>query len=335
MERSISRRYRPWWRAAVLALVIALVGGPTASAYTPSSPEVRDAVRRAIGFLEKGPSDDGYSDSRPGAQAVVGIALLKNGAPSRHPVVARAANHICRQIQRAQDPSGLGFDIYSTSLCVIFLVLLDKNQYAPEINSLLRYLEGKQKDHGGWGYDVRATGDTSMTQNAVLCFWEANKAKVAVAPQVVDRALIWLLKTQDPSGGFGYQGVPSPDFSPVRQADMRPSMSGAGLGSIYVCADLLNVGKAPERKKRELPPGVTEVKKEKEQRPARSRVDPGLVHQALARGKAWMEQHFEIEHAQHDYPTYNLYTVERYHTFREKVEGKAEAEPRWYNDGVR
>ena len=334
MGRSISRRFRPAWSAAVLALGTGVIFGRAAGAYTPGSPEVRQAVGRAIRFLETGASEE-YTDSRPGAHAVAGIALLKNGAPPNHPVVARAANFICQRIDRADDPAKLGFDIYSTSLSTIFLVLLDKDRYRSEIDFLLRYLHGKQKPHGGWGYDVKKTGDTSMTQNAVLCLWEAHKAKVPVSTDRVDAALIWLLKTQDPSGAFGYQGNVSNDFSPVQQTDIRPSMSGAGLGSIYVCADLLNVGKAPERKARELPPGVTEIKKEKEQRPGRSRVDPRLVQQALVRGKAWMDKHFEIEHPRHKYATYNLYTVERYHTFREIVEGKVDAQPRWYDEGVR
>jgi hypothetical protein len=331
MERSILRSFEPTRVAAGLAIMTAVCCGP-ASAYTPGSPEVRDAVGRAVRFLE---TSQKYPDMRPGAQAIAGLALLKNGARPNHPFVASAAAHICAGIESAPDPEKCTFDMYSTALSIIFLVILDKDRYGPEIDFLLRYLHGQQKPHGGWGYKKLTTGDTSMTQNALLCFWEANKAGVPLSPDMIDRGLIWLLKTQDPSGGFGYQGNVSNDFTPVRQSGVRPSMSGAGLGSLYVCADLLNVGRPEQKRQRELPPGVTEIKEEKRQGPARSRVDPRLVHQALARGKAWMDQNFQIENPAFDYPTYNLYTLERYHTFRELAEGNVEAEPRWYNDGVR
>jgi hypothetical protein len=334
MERSILRGVEPRRLAAGLALVTAVACCRIAHGYTPNSSEVRNAVARAVKYLETA-SSQGFSDGRAGAHAVAGIALLKNGAPPNHPLVASSADYLCKKIDGAQDPTKLGFDIYSTALSIIFLVTLDKDRYAPEIGSLLRYLQAVQKPHGGWGYPGMKTGDTSMTQNAVLCLWEANKANLPISPQMVDGALIWLLKTQDPSGGFGYQGNVSNDFTPVPQADVRPSMSGAGLGSIYVCADLLKVGRPAERNKRDLPPGVSEIKEEKQRGPARSSVDPRLVQQALARGKAWMDKNFEIEHPSHRYATYNLYTLERYHTFREIAEGDDEAEPRWYNEGAR
>ncbi len=334
MERSILQRFEPRRLAAGLLLLAALACCRTASAYTPGSREVRDAVDRAAKYFEKSASG-AHSEGRPGARALVGIALLKNGSPPNHPLVAGAADYLCEKIDGAQDPSKLGFDIYSTALSIIFLVALDKDRYGPEIDFLIEYLQSKQKPHGGWGYEYRETGDTSMTQNAVLCFWEADKAGVPVSPDMVDRALIWLLKTQDPSGGFGYQGTVSGDFTPVRQTDIRPSMSGAGLGSVYVCADLLNVGKPEQSRARELPPGVKEIKQEKARGPARSRVDPRIVQQVLARGKAWMDKNFEIKNRAHQYEMYNLYTLERYHTFREIAEGNVEAEPDWYNEGVR
>jgi len=301
-----------------------------ASAYTPSSPQVKGAVKRAVDFLQKG-SGDGYGESRPGGHAVIGIALLKSGQGPTNPRVLSAANSIQRSIARGGD-SLSGFDVYSAALAVIFFSLLDPNQYGRELDTLLRHLESIQKGHGGWGYGNLTTGDTSMTQNVVLAFWEANKSKVRISPDVADRGLVWLLKTQDPSGAFGYQGNVSKDFTPIRQSDIRPSMAAAGLASVYVCADLLNVGKGPKRDDR-LPPALREIKKK--EAPARSRVNPQLVQQSVARGKVWMQQNFEIEHASHKYALYNLYTVERYHTFRMEAEGNADAEPEWYNEGVR
>ena len=52
----------------------------------------------------------------------------------------------------------------------------------------------------------------------------------------------WLLKTQDPSGGFGYQGNIAPNAGAlVAQSEIRPSMTAAGSGSLYICANLLGL----------------------------------------------------------------------------------------------
>lgn len=317
--------------AAGLAILIGVVAVRPASAYTPQSEEVRAAVARAVKFLESDRSDGSGSkigDSRPGAYAVVGIALLKNGAKANHPRVVSAVSQLQRSIERA-DPDTQSLDIYSAALSIIFFVTLDASRYRLEVDSLLRYLGSVQKDHGGWGYPNQPTGDTSMTQNAILGLWETEKANVPISYDMVDRALAWLLKTQDPSGGFGYQGTVSNDFTPVQQTMVRPSMAGAGLGSLYLCADLLRIGKPP--KDDGLPPGMRKV--EAQRSTPKSRVNPQQVALALSRGKVWMERNFVIE--QHQYELYNLYTVERYHTFREEAEAGAEKEPGWYNDGVR
>ena len=311
---------------AGLAVIFAVALCRPASGFNPRSPEVQKTVDRAVKFLEQG------TDSRPGALALVGIALLKNGQGASHPRVVYGASRIRTSLSRAKDPSQVGMDVYSAALCLIFLTMLDKNGYGAEIDLLISHLQSIQKDHGGWGYSNRKTGDTSMTQNVVLSLWEANKAGKRVPPEMVDRGLIWLLKTQDPSGGFGYQGNVSKDFTLVQQSEVRSSMSGAGLGSIYVCADLLNIGKAP-KKRDGLPPALREIKKR--EAPARSRVSPPLVHQALARGTALMDQKFVIQHARLNHASYNLYTQERYYTFREKADGQADEEPGWYNNGVR
>ena len=75
-----------------------------------------------------------------------------------------------------------------------------------DISTLLEYLHSQQKGHGGWGYAEKTSGDTSMTQYGVLSAWEAKQAGFSVSPDAMERAANWLLSTQDPSGGYGYQG---------------------------------------------------------------------------------------------------------------------------------
>ena len=53
-----------------------------------------------------------------------------------------------------------------------------------------------------------------MTQYGVLASWEAKKNGFVVPVDSIERVLMWLMRTQDPSGGWGYQGVdPGPGTS--------------------------------------------------------------------------------------------------------------------------
>ena len=55
-------------------------------------------------------------------------------------------------------------DVYSNGLAVIFLCEASSKKYAREIEFFLDRLKARQKQHGGWGYENAATGDTSQTQ---------------------------------------------------------------------------------------------------------------------------------------------------------------------------
>jgi len=52
---------------------------------------------------------------------------------------------------------------------------------------------------------------------------------------------------------------------------------------------------------------------------------------AIERGQAWYDEHFKLERSQ--YPCYVLYSLERYKSFEELLEGYAPSEPDWYQLG--
>mgnify|MGYP000430467303 FL=1 len=317
-------------RAAVLGVAILFAAGSKASALTPDSPEVRAAVAKAVKFLES----DEANDSRLGARALVGLVLLKYGAPADHPKIVAAAESIVRAVAN-KEAADIKNDLYSTGLAIIFLVTLDPSKYHNEIILLLKSYEVRQKPHGGWGYPERETGDTSMTQYAVLSAWEAAQAGFSMSQTSLENVAIWLLKTQDPSGGFGYQGKVADDFTPVKQSGVKHSMTAAGMGSLYICADLLGLGSRPERRDdlpvvfREVKPKVENPEKEE----VKSKVDPRILRAALNRGNTWLRTHFDVEPP--GWTHYYLYALERYWSFRELAEGRSDKEPRWYNEGAR
>lgn len=338
----MQRQFSPSGRAAVWAAALALwavTDSPrSATAFTPKSPEVKRAVARAITFLES----DAVTDRRTGGKALIGLAMLKNGAGAEHPKVVEAVNAIRVRLGDC-DPEKVVFnEMYSPGLTAIFLITLDPSKYATEIQCLLDYLQLQQKPHGGWGYPPRETGDTSMTQYAVLCSWEAMHAGFRVPIQSIEKVATWLLKTQDPGGGFGYQGNVSESFAPIQQSEVRPSLSAAGLGSVYICAELLGVVAEAEERDDGLPPALKEVEAGRDRQGdrlrAKTRLDPGLFQAVQARGNRWMAANYVINPP--NWAHYYLFALERYMSFRESAEvrsggRKPGAGPRWYNDGVR
>ncbi len=329
-------------RMAILAYGIGLaamflaVTSEKAFALTPNSPEVRAAIDKGIAFLES----DRTNDDRIGAQALQGYALLVydmyNGAERPHAKVTAAVERIEKALG-TDDPAELqknGWDIYSTGLAIIFLTDLDPHKYHDDIERLLKYLRGRQKDHGGWGYPEKPTGDTSMTQYGVLSSWVAKKAGFSVSNESIEKVTNWLLKTQDPSGAFGYQGNIATGATLAPQSEIRPSMTAAASGSLYICASLLGLINKREQKEDKLPSALKEIKKKE---PAKARVashiDPRLVRETEDRAKKWMDAHSKVKDVSM-WVHYYLYALERCMSFRELYDGTAEKEPEWYNDGA-
>jgi hypothetical protein len=128
----------------------------------------------------------------------------------------------------------------------------------------------------------------------------------------------------------------------VAQQEVRHSLCAAGLGSVYICADLLGLtaggtlGGLGEWREEGLPPALKLVVPEAaagEGRPRdSSRVSSKLVRDALTDGNRWFSKNYRIDPP--EWTLYYLYTLERYQSFRELAERRVQAEPRWYNDGV-
>jgi len=290
-------------------------------------------VDKAVAYLKS----TVVSENRTGARALQGLALLKSGSsvePS-HPAIAKAVAAI-QKVVTGREPKNItteALDIYSTGLSIIFLVTLDPSKYRPEIDSLLESLWMRQKRHGGWGYAQRDTGDTSMTQYGVLSSWEAKNAGVTIRMEAIESVTQWLLKTQDPSGAYGYQGKPSDGAGLVKQDGVRISMAAAGLGSLLISADLLGLSARGTEREDGLPAALKEVKAAgQEARKPKTRISSRSIQEAQSRGARWFTENYTIEPGR--WPHYYLYALERYMSFREKALGKKEEEPKWYNDGV-
>ncbi len=300
---------------------------------TPESPEVREAVARAANYLANLPEN---ADNRAGAKALVALALLKSGAANEHPKMSEAVEAIReslrREAQSERPPRDL---IYSTGVSIVFLVALDPKQYQAEIKALLRNLFALQKPHGGWGYVQQQTGDTSMTQYAVLALWEASRAGFRVPTNVWTGVARWLLATQDPSGAFGYQGIMAEGNQRVAQQQIRITLAAAGVGSLYICASYLRPDRTRADKGPRVPPQFRPVSSAEKGKPSLKKsgsraVDVGRFRQALQDGDSWLDENFTAH--PNLYPYYFCYTFERYASFRDFFGAESTVHPTWYTE---
>jgi hypothetical protein len=115
-------------------------------------------------------------------------------------------------------------------------------------------------------------------------------------------------------------------------------MAAAGLGSTYVCADLMGIANSVSEvaaaiEEPEFPAAFKPVGEERQAEQVVSAAGAsGAIGRAIADGNGWFEKNYRIDPDQ--YPIYYMYGLERYRSFQELLTKKSEPEPKWYNDGV-
>jgi hypothetical protein len=333
-----------WLVVGVIALGLC---APRASfGVTSDSPEVKKLVGAGLAFLEKPFNTAADPNSlRVGGKCAVALAFLKAHKPD-HPRVKEAVE-ACRAAMTGDQK----VDNYSNGLAIVFLCELGSKKYSREIQWYLDLLHKRQKTHGGWGYDGnnpeqadKETGDTSQTQYATLGYWEAYHHGFRIEPESLERAADWLLRTQDPSGCWGYQGVVASGSQRIQQSDIRPSMLAAGLSSTLICSDLLSIAPADDSQPGEggggaLPPSVKPAGSEQDASRLQvlqvrtNRFTADDLHKAIDLAQGWMDKNYVVDVGPFEH--YYLYTTERYQSFRELLSGITDEDPKWYNDGYK
>lgn len=333
-RRQFSAKPVAWFCAAWLSAVMVCQSG--FGGVTPESPEVLKLIASALAYLER-PNTDANANLL-GGKCLVGLAFLKAGHADHARV--KDAIHACAETVRA-NPKEEALDVYSNGLAIIFLCEVSSQKHAREIEWFLAQLKARQKPHGGWGYFNVPNGDTSQTQYGALSYWEANRRGFGLDGASVDNLADWLLRTQGPDGCWGYQGVASTTESPIEQDNPTCSMLAAGLGSLYICADLFGIRPKPitEQPKETISDalpaalrpvdGTGHVGEPKRFRPQRA--NPAKVASTMQRAHAWMDKNYKI--AIGDKAYYYLYAMERYRSFQEAFESTEDKSPKWYNDG--
>jgi hypothetical protein len=325
--------------ALIGPLVLCVINNSQALAYSPESARVRKIAADAIEFLE---GRESGNHSTLGGVCLKGLACYKyyhcyqdlGVSAVDRPQVKFAVETVRSRLKSGLDRKDDSFN-YSVGIAIIFLCEIDGNQQAnrSEIEQLLKMLYSAQRPDGAWSYLNHKTGDTSQTQYGVLATWYAMKKGYQVPVHSLARGVDWIVRTQDPSGEFPYQGYdPGPgNYNRVRQGAVRLTMSPAALGCLYLAKDMAGLsGPAVERENTGVFISIDAVAK-----PKRVTVNGPMLQRAIDDGNRW----YNANHSLADLDTgknfhYYLYSFERYHAMKSVSEGTTGRPAPWYDAGV-
>jgi hypothetical protein len=329
--------------AAIAACAIGMLLLPqSASALTPDSPEVKEVIAKGVRYLE-GVTNTGF-DTHPGAKALVAMCILKHykdignsdDAGHDHPKVVEAVQAIRDGLKKGLSPQET---VYNTGICLLFLLELDYIKYQTEMEQLLALQIANQRTGGGFDYGgVQVlNGDISVSQYGVLGFWACQMANIPVPIDNWDRAANWLLRVQDPNGGYGYKAVDPGNFTRATQPETRQSLSAAGLGSVCICAATV-LGPPEEKEKETGPPQLKRVELASgipTARPRSKNISMDRVKEVLALGKGYFAKHYTPEYKMDmlGWVHYYMYAMERYKSFLGELQPSEKNDNQWYDDG--
>ncbi len=324
--------------AQLVLMLLVFTHSVPAQGYSPESPEVQAMLERAMKFL------DARSQPFPNLAALRAYVYLKSDQTD-HPAIETGLASALQFASKSQEALIREPTSYELSIDIIFLSELDAYKHQGPLTNLMTSLWKRQKSHGGFGYTGKETGDTSMTQYIVLAVWTAfhHNPELPIDFQAVRKVSEWLMRTQDPSGAWGYQGQdPGSQAGRVPQQEVRPSLSAGGLGSLYMCAELLGAGKRMRSAtlSKELPAAFVPVvpvgpNPSTDGRQAGAVLTSTLVSQlkrSIVDGNKYFQQSFAIPVAEYNY--YYLYALERYKSFAESMQFGDNVNPEWYDAGV-
>ncbi|MCC9654237.1 hypothetical protein [Rhodopirellula halodulae] len=321
----------------------------SASAYTPFDPKVVSMVDRGLVYLENADAQEyhygtaGFAGGL-GERALVAYTHFKVKHDPTAPVVqqgiaaARTMVGVIRSGKR--NAPGISFEVYSTAVAVMLLAEVDKEKYKSELKTLQSFLYELQYPNGAFSYIGHKTGDISQTQYGVLAIWTLDHAGIPLDYKRVAACAKWLIRVQDPSGGWPYQAQDPGQGRPnMRQTDVYPAMAYAGGSSILIAGDALRLWGDAARTDMSAFPGAPKAIKlyvpdENAERRRGVTVSDDKVLNAIKASDQYLASN-EYKRKAKDYYYYQLYTQERYESFKEIALGnKPDESPSWYNQGV-
>ena len=352
-ETTHSPRFRPLTRLMVLLTALSLVvvtGGPALS-YTPTGPVVSKMVNQGVAYLEK-LKDEDFGGGDP-FSAIAGEAILIGYAhhKCRHDPDSAAVKRALKNAKAVVNALAKGGGkasqkrTYVISICVLLFAEVDAEAYRSEMQTLQQYLLQYQSGNGAFCYpgdDPKKSGDISMSQYGMLAIWTLDRNGIPLDYNRVTESLQWLLRVQDPGGGWPYHAQdPGPGQGNIAQStrEMTDSMALAGGSSLLIGGDALRLWGDTDADADTGIPGLPKaIKIYKEDKNVKRRKRGSMSETPIKRSinfmRGWRQKN-PYKKSGLDWYYYRIYTLERFESFVEIANGSPkDLSPAWYNQVV-
>src|ERR1700728_972895 len=189
---------------------------------TEITPEQTQAVERGLEYLASRQNAEGSfgNSGAYGATAAItalsGIAFMADGnLPGRGKYgdnVRKAVDFIVRNQQESGlfTTSASQGEMYSHGFATLFIGevygMSGDDQIKENLQKAVRLIERCQNPEGGWRYQpAPVDADISVTICQIMALRSARDAGIKTDAGVMDRALAYVKRCQNPDGGFSYQ----------------------------------------------------------------------------------------------------------------------------------
>ncbi|MCL2641010.1 MAG: terpene cyclase/mutase family protein [Phycisphaerales bacterium] len=184
--------------------------------------EIRDQVGLGLKWLSKNidaSSSMGGYGNEVGIVALAGLAFMADGSmPGEGPYgkeVEKVLSHVMKHSQASgliASPQG-GSPMYGHGFATLFLAEVygmggggaQREDVKESLRRAIALICRTQNHEGGWRYQpVKNDADLSVTICQVMALRAAKNAGIQVPKAVIDKAIDYVKKSQEPDGGFSY-----------------------------------------------------------------------------------------------------------------------------------
>jgi hypothetical protein len=208
------------------------------------TPAMQESVQRGLAWLAQQQLADGSFGQRDsfGARsaitALAGLAFMSAGNLPGRGKYGENVDRSVRYLLGAAQESGLLANeqahgiMYSHGFATLFLAevygMTGDEQVKEKLQKAVRLIQRTQNPEGGWRYTpAPLDADISVTITQVMALRAARDAGIKVEKEVIDRAVEYVRRCQNPDGGFSYM---------ARSSGMGGSAfprSAAGVATLY------------------------------------------------------------------------------------------------------
>jgi squalene-hopene/tetraprenyl-beta-curcumene cyclase len=183
------------------------------------------AIRNATRWLTSMQGRDGSWNGSAAVTAYAVRALATHGAPDLH-AIRRGVVWLLRQQQAGgcwPGPDGDG-DLAVTAAVLHALVSAGVRPAKPPVRSAVAWLLHRQMADAGWAFAAHAAGSQAQATACALTALLATGRAMPGAGDAVDRAADWLVRAQQPDGGWRDEPVRGGRSTPRRRGPLVPGL---------------------------------------------------------------------------------------------------------------